>query len=47
MGYLSTLGVINGYASDGGMVYKPDNEMTRQEFAAVLCRWLGIDTRCV
>ncbi len=37
-------GVVTGSARpEGGLLYKPDNDMTRAEFAAVLSRWLLLD----
>jgi hypothetical protein len=37
-------GVINGIEEDGKMVFKPDNDMTRSEFAVMISNYLGLDT---
>ena len=36
-------GVINGIEEDGKMVFKPDNDMTRAEFAVMLSNYLKLD----
>ncbi len=42
--YLASLGVVNGSLEDGGLVlFKPGNNMTRTEFAIMLCNYLGIN----
>ncbi len=42
--YLSGLGVINGRpAEDGTAYFDPDSQITRAEFAVMLCRWLKLD----
>jgi len=41
--YLGSKGVINGKTRDGKTVYDPSANMSRQEFAAVIIRWLGTD----
>ncbi len=40
----SIKGIISGYQSENGLLFKPDNNMTREEFAAVVCRLLNINT---
>ncbi|MDD3165554.1 MAG: phosphodiester glycosidase family protein [Oscillospiraceae bacterium] len=38
-------GVLTGSKNpDGALVFKPDNAMTRQEFAVALVRFVGVDT---
>lgn len=39
---LSKLGVINGYEENGSFNFKPDNNVTRAEFAAMLLRTRGM-----
>jgi exopolysaccharide biosynthesis protein len=39
--WLKTVGITNGYA-DG--TFRPGRKITRQEFAVMLCRYLGLDT---
>ncbi len=39
---LSKLGVINGYEEDGTLKFKPDNNVTRAEFTAMLLRTRGM-----
>ncbi len=39
---LSKLGVINGYEENGGFSFKPDNNVTRAEFTAMLLRTRGM-----
>lgn len=40
----SIKGIISGYETEEGILFKPDNNMTREEFAAVVSRLLKIDT---
>ncbi|MBR0140321.1 MAG: phosphodiester glycosidase family protein, partial [Firmicutes bacterium] len=42
--YLNKQGIFRGRGSDDAPVFAPDVPMTRQEFATVLIRWLGVDT---
>ena len=42
--YLYNQSIITGSISKDKRVYAPDQTMTRQEFAAVIVRWLGINT---
>ena len=39
---LNKLGVINGYEEDGGFKFKPENNVTRAEFTAMLLRTRGL-----
>ncbi len=39
---LSKLGIINGYEEDGKFSFKPDNNVTRAEFTAMLLRTRGM-----
>ena len=44
--YMSGLGVVNGSSPSGDgndLVFLPDNNMTRTEFAIMLCNYLGVD----
>ena len=43
--YLYRQGILTGRMSEQARIYDPDKTMTRQEFAAVMVRWLGIDPR--
>ena len=37
-------GILNGSSDgNGNLVYRPDDSMTRQEFAAAIVRFLGVD----
>lgn len=40
---MANRGVINGIEEDGKMVFKPDNDMTRAEFASMISNYLGLD----
>ena len=42
--YLAKHGIFQGRGSAEAPVFAPDSAMTRQEFATVLIRWLGMDT---
>lgn len=42
--YCSREGILNGSAVDGVLRFRPDDSMTRQEFAAALIRFLGVNT---
>lgn len=35
--------LINGINQDGVMIFSPDSQMTRTEFAAIACRYLNLD----
>jgi len=37
-------GIVNGYETAKGYVFKPDNVMTREEFAVIVGRFMGVDT---
>lgn len=41
--YMYRMGVVSGMTQDGNTVYKPDNEMTRAQFAVIIANWLGLD----
>lgn len=41
---LSKLGIINGYEENGSFNFKPDNNVTRAEFTAMLLRTRGMGT---
>ncbi len=41
--YLYAHGVATGSVENGVLSYRPDDNITRTEFAALLCRWLGLD----
>lgn len=42
--YLASLKVVNGSLEDGGAIlFNPGNNMTRTEFAIMLCNYLGVD----
>ncbi|MGN0163723.1 MAG: S-layer homology domain-containing protein, partial [Candidatus Ornithomonoglobus sp.] len=36
-------GIINGIEEDGQLLFKPDSNITRIQFAAIMCNALGID----
>ncbi len=40
----SQKGFVSGYNTEHGMQFKPDNNITREEFAAIMCRFLVINT---
>ena len=39
--YLYGLGIVNGKPADSGLVFRPDDRITRAEFAVVMANWLG------
>ena len=39
------MGIINGYLEDGKLIFKPDNNITRAEFAKMLACYLSLDTK--
>ena len=41
---LATVGAVNGYDTDEGLFFKPDNSITRGEFAVMLAGFMGLDT---
>ena len=41
--YMNRAGILNGRESGGAQIYDPSAGMTRQEFAAVMVRMLGVD----
>ncbi|MBQ8300499.1 MAG: S-layer homology domain-containing protein, partial [Clostridia bacterium] len=40
---MSAKGVINGLEEEGHMVFKPDNNITRAEFASMIVNYKGLD----
>ena len=40
---MAKTGIINGMEEDGVTVFKPENNITRAEFAAMIVRYMGID----
>ena len=38
------MGVVNGYTEDGKVIFKPENNITREEFAKMLACYLNLDT---
>lgn len=43
LNYMYAQKLISGEMSDAGLVYNPQKEMTRSEFAVLICNFLGID----
>lgn len=41
--YLYSRGIINGVTTENGLMYIPDNRITRAEFAVLMSNWLGED----
>ncbi len=41
---MASSGIINGMEENGVMVFKPDNNMTRAEFASMIAKYLLLDT---
>jgi len=39
------MGIINGYLEDGRLIFKPENNITRAEFAKMLASYLSLDTK--
>ncbi|MDD6214353.1 MAG: S-layer homology domain-containing protein [Firmicutes bacterium] len=35
--------IISGYETDNGLYFMPDNNITREEFAVIMCRYMGVD----
>lgn len=42
--YMNRMGILNGKEKGDVLIYEPDKSMSRQEFAAVMIRMLGVDT---
>ncbi len=40
---LAKMGLVNGYDEEGKVLFKPDNEINRAEFTAMLIRAMGLD----
>lgn len=43
--YLAKKGVINGYNEDGKILFKPDNDMTREEFVKMVLLAFGYEVK--
>ena len=41
--YLHDKGIVSGVSTNAGMVFKPDANITRAEFALMVGRWKGLD----
>jgi hypothetical protein len=41
--YLFGMGIVTGIETAQGLAYQPEAPMTREQFAVVICRWLGLD----
>lgn len=41
--YMHNVGIISGVQENDIMIFKPDNYMTRAEFAVMMCKYLNID----
>lgn len=41
--YLYNMGVVKGLESANGLLYQPDKNITRGEFALMVARWMGLD----
>lgn len=42
---LADKGVISGYETEEGLLFKPDNSISRAEFAVMLARFMELDTK--
>ncbi|MBS7297918.1 MAG: S-layer homology domain-containing protein [Eubacteriales bacterium] len=42
---LADMDVISGYETDDGLYFKPDNSISRAEFAVMLARYMKLDTK--
>ncbi len=40
--YMYRLGVVSGMDTEGGILFKPENSVTRAQFAVMICRLFGI-----
>ncbi len=43
LSYMYKVGLINGESSASGLIYNPQKEMTRSEFAVLICNYLKVD----
>ncbi len=43
LSYMYNEGLVKGENSPSGLIYNPQKEMTRSEFAVLICNYLGID----
>ena len=41
--YLYDMGVVQGVESSAGLLFQPDKNITRGEFALMVARWMGLD----
>ena len=41
--YLYDMGVVQGVESTAGLLFQPDKNITRGEFALMVARWMGLD----
>ncbi len=41
---MADAGIINGFEENGAIVFKPDENITRIQFSAIMCKALGINT---
>ncbi len=42
--YMYALGVVSGMETENGIMFKPDNPVTRAQFAVMICRLFGISS---
>ncbi len=42
---LYNMGIINGFHEDGGLYFKPEEQMNRIQFAVMVCSLMGIDAQ--
>lgn len=43
LSYMLEKGIINGEQTDSGLLFRPQKQMTRSEFAVMICNYLGIN----
>ena len=41
---MAEYGILKGMEENGGLYFHPDNNMTRAQFASMICNYLGVDT---
>lgn len=39
---MAATGIISGFEEDGKMIFKPDNNMTRAEFASMIANYKNL-----
>ena len=44
---LAESGAVNGYDTEEGLFFRPDNSITRAEFAVMLAGFMEIDTAVI